>query len=88
MKKELTNMNLLLEQNKDLKEELARLQTLTYDERTHEIATENHELRKLNGEMRVRLTEATMDLTKLKKELSFVPKNAGLIGPSEIRARP
>ena len=44
-------MYILQEENKDLREDLERLQKLSYDDKIKEMAQENLLLRKRNGEL-------------------------------------
>ena len=45
----LENMNILIEENKDLREDLDRLKKLSYDDKIKEMHEENKNLRKRNG---------------------------------------
>jgi hypothetical protein len=49
MKRELKSMAIMVEENKDLKEDLERLQKMSYDDRVKEVGEENAKLRKRNG---------------------------------------
>jgi hypothetical protein len=51
MKRELKSMGILLEENKDLKEDLDRMQKMSYDDRVKEVGEENARLRKRNGQL-------------------------------------
>jgi cell shape-determining protein MreC len=51
MKKELKNMQVLLDENQDLREELERIRSMSYDERVSKIGEENQKLRRRNGEL-------------------------------------
>ena len=51
-------MYILQEENNDLREDLERLQKLSYDERIKEMAEENLRLRKRNGEQLMQLEES------------------------------
>ena len=44
-------MVILLEENKDLKEDLDRMQKMSYDDRVKEVGEENARLRKRNGQL-------------------------------------
>ena len=49
MSLELKNMYIIMEENKDLKEDLNRLKSISYDEKIKEMTKENQEIRKRNG---------------------------------------
>ena len=49
MRQELKNMYILQEENKDLREDLDRLKSLTYEQRMKQMQEENDTLRKRNG---------------------------------------
>lgn len=46
---QLKNMDILQEENKDLREDLDRLKKLSYDEKIKEMHEENKNLKKRNG---------------------------------------
>lgn len=46
---QLKNMNILIEENNDLREDLDRLKKLSYDDKIKEMHEENKNLRKRNG---------------------------------------
>ena len=62
---ELKNMYIIMEENKDLKDDLQRLKAITYDEKIKVITQENQEIRKRNGYLLIQNDE----LTKKNKEL-------------------
>ena len=49
MSLELKNMYIIMEENKDLKEDLNRLKSISYDDKIKEMTKENQEIRKRNG---------------------------------------
>ena len=63
---EVKNMYILQEENNDLREDLERLQKLSYDERIKEMAEENLRLRKRNGEQLMQLEESKKLIEQLK----------------------
>jgi hypothetical protein len=62
---ELKNMYIIMEENKDLKDDLQRLKAISYDEKIKVITQENQEIRKRNGYLLIQNDE----LTKKNKEL-------------------
>ena len=46
---ELKNMYIIMEENKDLKEDLHRLKSISYDVKIKEMTQENQDIRKRNG---------------------------------------
>jgi hypothetical protein len=57
LRMELKNMYAIQEENKDLREDLDRLKSLTYEDRMKEAMDENNRLRRRNGELIIKLTE-------------------------------
>ena len=51
MTKDLYNMEILLDENKTLKEDVERLRQMSYDDRVKEVGLENQQLRRRNGEL-------------------------------------
>lgn len=51
MKRELKSMQILLDENQDLRDEVERLKSMSYEERVREVGEENAKLRKRNGEL-------------------------------------
>ena len=49
MSLELKNMYIIMEENKDLKEDLIRLKSISYDVKIKEMTQENADIRKRNG---------------------------------------
>lgn len=49
MEMELKSMYIIMEENKDLKEDLARLKNISYDQKIKDINEENQALKKRNG---------------------------------------
>jgi cell shape-determining protein MreC len=49
MNLELKNMYIIMEENKDLKDDLNRLKNISYDCKIKEITQENQDIRKRNG---------------------------------------
>lgn len=50
-------MYILQEENKDLKEDLDRMKSLTYEQRMKDMCQENYNLRKRNGELLIKVSE-------------------------------
>jgi hypothetical protein len=63
---ELKNMYIIMEENKDLKEDLNRLKAISYDVKIKEMTQENQQIRKRNGYLLIHNDE----LEKSNKELS------------------
>jgi len=57
LKLELKNMYILQEENRDLREDLERLRSLTYEQRMKDLVTENEQLRKRNGMLLIQMSE-------------------------------
>jgi hypothetical protein len=55
MKLELKNMYIIMEENKDLKEDLERLKSTTYEDRMKQMHEENQLLRRRNGELLIKV---------------------------------
>ena len=68
-------MEILADENADLKEELERVKKLTYEDRMAEMADENAKLRRRNGELLIKSSDLEDKIIELKKELAFVPNN-------------
>ncbi len=70
-------MYVLLEENKDLKEEIDQLRALNSDDRAKIIGEENQRLKKRNGELIIQVTELESKVRTLKREDAVLPKNKG-----------
>ena len=57
LKLELKNMYAIQEENRDLKEDLERMKSLTYEDRMKEAMEENKRLRRRNGELIIKVTD-------------------------------
>jgi hypothetical protein len=66
LKLELKNMYALQEENNDLKEDLERLRSLTYEDRMKEAIDENKQLRRRNGELIIKVTDLEAEISKLR----------------------
>lgn len=66
MSLELKNMYIIMEENKDLKEDLNRLKSISYDVKIKEMTKENADIRKRNGYLLITNDE----LVAKNKELS------------------
>lgn len=75
LKMELRNMEILLDENNDLKEELTKLKSLDYDDRTKLITEENQRLKRRNGELVIQVTDLEAKMRELKREQAVVPKS-------------
>jgi hypothetical protein len=62
---ELKNMYMIQEENKDLREDLERLKSLTYEDRMKEMHEDNFQIRKRNGQLLIQLTEAQTKIEEL-----------------------
>jgi|LauGreDrversion4_2_1035121.scaffolds.fasta_scaffold153261_1 cell shape-determining protein MreC len=62
MKRELKSMQILQDENEDLREEVARLKAMSYEERVKEIGEENHRLRRRNGELLIQNTDLQAEI--------------------------
>ena len=51
MKKELKSMQILIDENQDLRDELERIRSMSYEDRVSKIGDENQRLRRRNGEL-------------------------------------
>jgi hypothetical protein len=60
-------MYILQEENNDLREELERLKTLTYEQRMKDLAAENEQLRKRNGMLLIQVSELERKVDDLGK---------------------
>ena len=68
----------MVEENSDLKAELNRLRTMTYEDRMKEMAEENKTLKRRTGELLIELTEVKDVLHALKKNTAHIPKEGVL----------
>lgn len=68
MKKELKSMQILLDENQELREELERLRQMSYNDRVKESGAENQILRRRNGELLIKNSELMDEIERLKKE--------------------
>lgn len=68
-------MEILLDENNDLREEVKKLRALTADEKSKEMTEENQRLRRRNGELVIKVTDLESEITKLKKESAVMPKS-------------
>ena len=64
LKLELKNMYALQEENNDLREDLQRQSSLTYEERMKEVMEENGRLRRRNGELIIKLSDLEEQVAK------------------------
>jgi hypothetical protein len=65
---ELRNMEILLDENNDLKAEIVKLKELNVDEKSKALAEENQRLKRRNGELVIKVTDIEMELNKLKQD--------------------
>ena len=70
-------MYVLLEENKDLKEEIGQLKALNWDDRAKTIGEENQRLKRRCGELIVQVTDLESKVRTLKREDAVVPKTTG-----------
>lgn len=52
------------EENKDLREDLERLKSMTYEDRMKEAMEENKRLRRRNGELIIKVTDLESQISK------------------------
>ena len=64
LKMEIKNMYAIQEENKDLKEDLERLKSMTYEDRMKEAMEENKRLRRRNGELIIKVTDLESQISK------------------------
>lgn len=81
MKMELKNMYLLMEENKDLKEDLERLKSLTYEDRMKQILEENQQIRRRNGELLIKCTELEQQMQNMVQEQEKSAHFDRILGP-------
>ena len=74
-------MYILQEENKDLREDLERLQKLSYDDKIKEMAEENLVLRKRNGDLIMQLEQAKRTIAELKKAGSSTASESVITRP-------
>jgi len=67
---ELKNMYALQEENKDLREDLERAKSLTYEERMKDIMEENQRLRRRNGELIIKCSDLELEMVQVKENQS------------------
>jgi hypothetical protein len=72
LKKELQSMQVLLNENAELRSELVRVQKMSYDDRVREIGEENERLRKRNGKLLVENTDLQDEVRRLKREQPLI----------------
>jgi hypothetical protein len=62
MKRELKSMQILQDENEDLRDDVARLKSMSYEDRVKEIGVENQRLRKRNGELLIQNTDLQAEI--------------------------
>jgi hypothetical protein len=65
-------MQVLLNENAELRSELVRVQKMSYDDRVREIGEENERLRKRNGKLLVENTDLQDEVRRLKREQPLI----------------
>ena len=65
-------MQVLLNENAELKSELVRVQKMSYDDRVREVGEENERLRKRNGKLLVENTDLQDEVRRLKREQPLI----------------
>ena len=84
-------MQILLDENQELREELERLRQMSYNDRVKESGAENQVLRRRNGELLIKNSELMDEIERLKKE---APLNAPkvqqpvFVRPQTAQSRP
>ena len=66
LKLEIKNMYAIQDENKDLREDLERLNSLTYEDRMRDTIEENKRLRRRNGELIIKVTDLEAQINKHK----------------------
>ena len=66
LKLELKNMYIIQEENNDLREDLQRQKSLTYEDRMKEVIEENARLKRRNGELIIKMSDIEDQLESLK----------------------
>lgn len=66
LKLELKNMYAIQEENKDLREDLERQRSLTYEDRMKEALEENKRLRRRNGELIIKVSDLEEEMARAK----------------------
>ena len=64
-------MYAIQEENKDLREDLERLRSLTYEDRMKDVMEENARLRRRNGELIIKLSDMEDAMALLKQQDSL-----------------
>jgi hypothetical protein len=59
-------MYAIQDENKDLREDLERLNSLTYEDRMRDTIEENKRLRRRNGELIIKVTDLEAQINKYK----------------------
>ena len=75
----------MVEENKDLKEELENIRDMPYDLRVKEISRDNVRLRKRTGELLVELNETQNELAELKLSTSHIPKDGKVVAKTDAK---
>ena len=69
MSLELKNMYIIMEENKDLKEDLNRLKSISYDVKIKEMTQENADIRKRNGYLLINNDELVAKNKELQEKM-------------------
>ena len=85
LKLQLKSLHVMVEENKDLKEELQRLRDMPYDLRVKEVTRDNERLRKRTGELLVELTDAQTELAELRSLTAHIPKDGKIVAKTDAR---
>ncbi len=64
LKLEIKNMYAIQEENKDLRDDLERLKSMTYEDRMKEAMEENKRLKRRNGELIIKVTDLEAQIAK------------------------
>lgn len=64
LKLEIKNMYAIQEENKDLRDDLERLKSMTYEDRMKEAMEENKRLKRRNGELIIKVTDLEAQIVK------------------------
>lgn len=83
LKLELKNMYILEEENKDLREELEQLKSLTYEARMKDLVEENKNLRKRNGMLLFNISELEAKVKEL-EQMKDSMSNVEIINTSKM----
>ena len=74
MEMELKSMYIVMEENKDLKEDLNRLKNISYDQKIKEMHQENQDLKKRNGYLLIQNDELETKYQEMQENMKSIYK--------------